>query len=217
MGNLIGSEGGEFIFELQPEALTSMTPQLEGKAVALNQRLADLERKIADKQAELLRLQQSVQAEVDKTAARGAEPAKVASLSAYDLDRMGRQFYREKKCDEAVHALQQAVALRPRDPVLLNNLGFLYYETGKYDDAIKWLEKTLALDPNRKEAQGNIAYTYMKLGRGAEAKVHFERYLELFPRVAEGARGSADPSDALVRSNVSEPRPSGSGYGECKY
>ncbi len=65
MGNLIGSEGGEFIFELQPEALTSMTPQFEGRAVELNQRL-----------------QQSVQAEILKTAARGTEPAKTGPAVA---------------------------------------------------------------------------------------------------------------------------------------
>lgn len=194
MGNLIGSEGGEFLFELQPEALTTMTHQFGGKELALNRQLADLERKIADKQAELLRLQQSVQAEVEKVAARGAQPGNTTppvvpvaastaapKMRAYDLDRLGRQLYREKKCDEAIRAFEQAVALRPNDPVLLNNLGFLYYETGKYNDAAKWLEKTLAIDPNRKEAQGNIAYTYWKLGRSADAKTHFQRYLELFP------------------------------------
>src|SRR5262249_54757284 len=154
----------------------------------LNQQLAELEKKIAAKQAELLKLQQSVQAEVEKASVRGSPPASpvtpavaAAPLRAYDLDRIGRQFYREKKYDEAVHSLEQAVALRPKDPVLLNNLGFLYYEAGKYTEAVKWLEKTLEIDPNRKEAQGNIAYAYMKLSRGAEARTHFERYLELFP------------------------------------
>lgn len=189
MGNLIGSEGGEFIFELQPEALTPMTQQLEGKALALNKQLVTLEQEIAAKQAELLRLQQSVQTQTARLAEHPAPAApstpKItatpAKAHAYDLDRTGRQLYREKKYDEAAKAFEQAVALKPGDPILLNNLGFLYYEMGRFPEAIDWLEKTLAADPNRKEAHGNIAYAYMKVGRKTEAKTHFQRYLELYP------------------------------------
>ena len=189
MGNLIGSEGGEFIFELQPEALTPMTQQLEGKALALNKQLVTLEQEISAKQAELLRLQQSVQTQTARLAEHPAVvapstpkiTATPAKAHAYDLDRIGRQLYREKKYDEAAKAFEQAVALKPGDPILLNNLGFLYYEMGRFPDAIAWLEKTLAADPNRKEAHGNIAYAYMKVGRTAEAKTHFQRYLELYP------------------------------------
>jgi len=209
MGNLIGSEGGEFVFELQPEALTRETEQLDVKSLALTKQLASLEREVADKQAELLRLQQSIQSETGKLAQGGghatstpaAAPtgAQIAAASspaaaaasvnaalppkarAYDLDRMARDYYREKKYGEALQALERAVALKPNDPVLLNNLGFIYYETGRYDDAVAYLEKTLAADPKRKEAHGNIAYAYLKLGRRADARTHFERYLELFP------------------------------------
>jgi tetratricopeptide (TPR) repeat protein len=185
MGNLIGSEGGEFIFELQPEALTPMTQQLEGKALALTKQLATLEQEVAARQAELLKLQQSVKAATERAAApapviqtKAAAPPKAR---AYDLDRVGRQAYREKKYDEAAKAFEQAVALKPGDPILLNNLGFLYYEMGRYPESIVWLEKTLAADPNRKEAHGNIGYAYMKVGRNGEAKQHFTRYLDLYP------------------------------------
>ena len=192
MGNLIGSEGGEFIFELQPEALTSASRQDDGKAAELNKQLAGLENQIAAKQAELLKLQQSIQAESERLAGRGAPTVLAAHVTAppsntppaaraYDFDRLGRQYYREKKLDDAATAFSKAVALKPSDPVLLNNLGFAEYELGKYKDAVNWLEKTLAADPNRKEAHGNIAYAYMKLGRNADAKKHFERYLELYP------------------------------------
>ncbi len=195
MGNLIGSEGGEFIFELQPEALTASTQQFEGKAAALHDQLASLESQIAARQAELLKLQQSVQSETARLTVRGENVAAVAAMPpvkpalatlppnarAYDLDRLGRDFYREKKYDDAQDAFARAVALKPNDPVLLNNLGFLDYELGKYSEAVSWLEKTLASDPNRREAHGNIAYAYLKLGNNAEAKKHFQRYLELYP------------------------------------
>jgi peptidoglycan/xylan/chitin deacetylase (PgdA/CDA1 family)/tetratricopeptide (TPR) repeat protein len=190
MGNLIGSEGGEFIFELQPVALTPLTQQFEGKSLTLNTQLATLEHEITLKQAELLKLQQSIQSETEKLGHPAAPVAPAAlppNAKAYDLDRIATGLYREKKYDDASKALERAVALKPNDPVLMNNLGFIYYEMGRYPDAVTYLEKTLALDPNRKEAHGNIGYAYLKVGRKADAKTHFERYLELYPNSPKAA------------------------------
>jgi Skp family chaperone for outer membrane proteins len=132
VGNMVGSEGGEFIFDLQPEALTTATPPIDRKTAQLNGELETLQKEVAAKQAELLKLQQSVQAESVKLAQlRGAgQPAPAAARSAatkaYELDRQARDLFRAKKYDEAVAKSQQAVAQKPNDPVLLNNLGFLY-------------------------------------------------------------------------------------------
>jgi len=189
MGNMVGSEGGEFIFELQPQPLSSVSKQLDNKSLQLNEQLSSLEKQIAAKQEELLKLQASIQAQSDKL----AQSDKVAQLTrtaaaprsrparAYDLDRQGQQLYREKKYDEALKKFQEAVQVKPGDAVLLNNLGFIYYAMGRYDDALTYLDKTLAVDPRRKEAHENIADTYMKLGRKAEAKQHFEQFLALAP------------------------------------
>jgi peptidoglycan/xylan/chitin deacetylase (PgdA/CDA1 family)/tetratricopeptide (TPR) repeat protein len=187
VGNLMGSEGGEFIFELQPQPLTATSPQMDTHALQLNRQLEALQKQIAAKQEELLTLQQSIQSESTKLAlvkrseAQPPVQPKPKALRAYDLDRQGQQLYREKKYDEALAKLQAAVALKPGDPVLLNNLGFLYYATGRYDDALSYLQKTLAVDPKRKEAHENIADTLMKLGRRDEAKQHYQQFLALHP------------------------------------
>ncbi|HYW46686.1 MAG TPA: polysaccharide deacetylase family protein [Bryobacteraceae bacterium] len=188
VGNLVGSEGGEFVFELQPQLLTSRSRQLDDKAMQLTGQLDALQQQIAARQAELLKLQQSIQAETARLAqvkqgepAAAAPRAKPSSVKAYDLDRQGQQFYREKKYPEALQKFQAAVELKPGDPVLLNNLGFIYYVMGQYDDALNYLQKTLAVDPRRKEAHENIADTYMKLGRHAEAKEHYQQFLALAP------------------------------------
>ena len=205
VGNLVGSEGGEFLFELQPETLTSNTEQLNGQALALNQKLASLEKQIAARQDELLRLQQSIQAESAKLAqmSRGqtAAPAGGATVAtasltvqprtkskaarAYDLDRAGLQLYREKQYAAAEEKFQAAVDLKPGDPVLMNNLGYIYYVMGRYDDALPWLEKTLALDPKRKEAHENIAELFLKMGRKGDAREHVEQYIALAPKTAK--------------------------------
>lgn len=189
VGNLVGSEGGEFMFELQPTALTSNTPQLDSHAQQLTDQLATLQKEIAAKQGELLKLQQSIQSETARLAevkrSEAPQPAAAAakpkSTRAYDLDRQGQQLYREKKYDEALAKFQAAVNLKPADPVLLNNLGFIYYAMGKYDAAVNWLGKTLSLDPKRKEAHENIADALLKEGHKAEAKQHYEQFLALHP------------------------------------
>ncbi len=202
VGNLVGSEGGEFLFELQPEPLTSMTKQQDGKAMQLNRTLASLESQIEAKQKELLRLQASIQSESAKLAqAQGGHPLppvtakavvdKSKAGRAFALDRSGLQHYRAQQYAEAERDFQAAVELKPNDAVLLNNLGFLYYTVGRYDEALNYLNKTLAADPNRKEAHGNIAELLMKLGRRDEARTHAQRYLALYPNSPKAAEFQA--------------------------
>ncbi|HLK63527.1 MAG TPA: polysaccharide deacetylase family protein [Bryobacteraceae bacterium] len=185
VGNLLGSEGGEFIFELQPQPLSSGSKQLDSQSLQLTEQLANLQKQIAAKQEELLRLQQSIQAQSSKLTqvqvTRSAAAPHSPAVRAYDLDRQGQQFYREQKYDEAIQKMQEAVGLRPGDALLLNNLGYVYYAAGKYDQSMVYLQKTLAVDPHRKEAHLNIADLLMKLNRPSEAKPHYEEFLRLMP------------------------------------
>jgi tetratricopeptide (TPR) repeat protein len=170
---------------LQPQPLSSISEQMDTHSLRLNEQLANLQKQIAVKQEELLRLQQSVQAQNDKLAqvrvSRADAAPRSTSARAFDLDRQGQKFYREKKYDEALKKLHEAVDLKPGEALLLNNLGYIYYLVGRYHDSLTYLQKTLAVDPRRKEAHLNIADLYLKLGRRAEARQHYEQYLTLAP------------------------------------
>ena len=110
----------------------------------LNQQLTTLEKEIADKQAELLKLQQSIQAETAKLAqvtrsARCAGAAsggvrrrhqEASSLRHTSWTGRGCSCIARRSTTRPLQKFQAAVALRPGDPVLLNNLGFLYYVDG---------------------------------------------------------------------------------------
>ncbi len=67
VGNLVGSEGGEFVFEPQPEPLSPTTQQFDGRALKMREELGGLQKEIAAKQDVLPRIQQSIQAETVKT------------------------------------------------------------------------------------------------------------------------------------------------------
>jgi Flp pilus assembly protein TadD len=89
------------------------------------------------------------------------------------------------------------VALKPGDPVLLNNLGFVYYRAGRYDEALACLLKVLSLDPNRREAHANLGDVYLKLGQKAEARQHYQQYLDLHPN----EKGAAEIRRILATLN----------------
>jgi tetratricopeptide (TPR) repeat protein len=194
VGNMVGSEGGEFVFELQPELLTARSPQMDSQAMQLDNQLSALRGEIAARQDELLKLQQSIQAETARlalvTRSGGTPPpspaasppkGKTKASQAHNLDKQGLQLYREKKYDEALEKFQGAVALKPDDPALLNNLGFIYYVLGRYDEAVTHLQRTLDIDPKRKEAYENLGDAYLKMGKQAEAKREYQRFLALAP------------------------------------
>ena len=141
-----------------------------------------------------MRLQQSIHAQSAKLAqpSRSAGEPRSLAARAYDLDRQGQQFYREKKYDEAVKKCQEAVNLKPGDALLLNNLGFIYYQMGRYDDSLTYLQKTLAIDPKRKEAHLNIADLFLKLGRRAEAQAALRGVPGAVSDFVAGGRCAAD-------------------------
>jgi Flp pilus assembly protein TadD len=168
-----------------------------------------LQSQIEAKQVELLRLQQSIHIENARQAGNARlenspmarQPAK--ALSAYDLDRQGRQYYRERNYDLAIASFRQAVKKKPGDAVLLNNLGYALYRAGHNEEAVDWLKKTLAADPGRKEAYGNLGDAYFKLGKTAEARAHYESYLRLYPHspLAAQVRLTLDKLSIVERSN----------------
>ena len=149
VGNLVGSEGGEFVFELQPQPLTSASTQFDSQSLQLNQQLASLrkaDRRQAGRALALAAEHPGAERQTRRgQVSRSAGAPRSTAARAYDLDRQGQQFYREKNYDWALQKFHEAVALKPGDALLLNNLGFVYYVMGRYDEALKYLQKTLAV------------------------------------------------------------------------
>src|SRR5262249_18051219 len=118
-GNLPGSEGGEFVFELQQESLTEASKQLDEEAVRLNDELERIHREIAAKRDRNAKLQGKVEEERAKlnsaSQTRSIQP-KSRTAQAQEHHNMGLMYYREKKYDEAVRELEEAVKNHPRHP-----------------------------------------------------------------------------------------------------
>ncbi|MBZ4418386.1 polysaccharide deacetylase family protein [Myxococcus sp. RHSTA-1-4] len=191
-GSMPGSEGGEFVLELNHEGefLSESSEQLDTEAIRLNAELERVRREIAEKTArnealarelaeaknQLSRLQDAGTV----AAAAPVPPATPAEQARRHGDR-GMTLYREKRYAEALAEFQAAARLDPTDAQATNNVGFVHFRRGEYAEAVKWLEKTLALDPQRAVAYLNLGDAYDKLGRGPDAAKAYGRYLALLP------------------------------------
>lgn len=198
-GNLVGSEGGEFVFEPQQESLTEASKQLDAEAIKLNNELERIQKEIAAKRERNLKLQEKVveeRAKLEGTVAnRGKQPPKSRAAQAQEHHNLGLKYYREKKYDEAVNELGQAVKLDPRNATIVNNLGFTLYRFEKYEESIVWLRKAIEIDAQRSVAYANLADAYMKMGKTAEARQFYEKYAEMAPN---------SPTIEYVRRKIEE-------------
>ena len=204
-GNLPGSEGGDFIFELnhETEFLNENSAQLGDEGIKLNTQLEQMReeiRKEAAQNAELKKQLAEAEAKLQGgqvagksggTAATGAEAGGTGTKDvAAATNDEGMRLYKEKKYSEAAEKFKQAAQMKPESALFANNSGFAMFKLGQYGDAVEWFQKTIALDPNRAIAYLNLGDAYLQMGKKSEAKKAYEKYLELQPnsKVAPGVQ-----------------------------
>ena len=172
---------------------------MDEEAIKLNNELERIQKEVAAKRERNLKLREKVEeerAKLDGTIAnRGKQPPKSKTAQAQEHHNLGLKYYREKKYDEAVKELEQAVKLDPRNATIVNNLGFTLYRFDKYEESLVWLHKAIEIDPQRSVAYANLADAYMKLGKTTEALQYYEKYAEMAPN---------SPSIEYVRKRIEE-------------
>lgn len=183
--SLPGSEGGEFVFEVQAESefLNEKTTQLSADAIALNTKIDDVREK-ADTKAPI------VIKNLNGGEQKIAAPKQVSASSRQMAQRandQGLQLYREKKYPEAEAAFTEALKHRPDFALAANNLGFVYFRQNKFAEAARWYENTLQIDPSRAVAYLNLGDARVKLNETEKAKKAYANYLELNPNGSSAA------------------------------
>lgn len=176
-GNLAGSEGGDFIFELHhdSEFLNADSVQLGDDAIRLNAELFRL-------RAENEKLQRELAAAKSSQSRQPAKDTRAATPgSAAALNDEGMRLYKEKNYADAVLKFTEAAKLDPASALFANNAGFALYRLQQYADSIRWYEQATKLDPQRAIAYLNLADAYRELHRNQQAKENYEKYLQLAP------------------------------------
>ncbi len=195
-GNLPGSEGGEFVFELpvEREALSGDSRQLDAGASALAQRIAAAQPSASAPVVVVKNLDGS---DNKLTVPAAADlPPRVAAQR--DNDR-GLVLYRERRYDEAEAAFTEALKHLPRFALAANNLGFVYYKRGKPVEAARWFEKAIEMDGSRALAWLNLGDAQLLAGDEAKAATAYATFVGLapkHPRAAEIQAWVAAPGQA---------------------
>lgn len=94
---------------------------------------------------------------------------------------------------EALHSLQRAAALRPKDGKVLGLLGQACYRTGRFEEAAHAYGRLVDDNPTEVAARVNLGLANLKAGRHADAVKQFSIALDLNPdhRKAMGYLGLA--------------------------
>lgn len=82
---------------------------------------------------------------------------------------LGRYYDNRQDWAGAEDAYGKAMALRPDDPSILNNLGISYSRQGRHAEAEGMFRQALAIDPGSKAAEANLRLSIAWQGRYAEA------------------------------------------------
>jgi len=184
-GSLPGSEGGEFVFEIpaETEFLSPETKQLEGTAIALNQKMESSKEATAAVVVKTL--------DGGQTKLTASKPAAVTPRQAAQVanDR-GLQLYREKRYAEAEAQFTEALKLRPDFALAANNLGFVYFKQDKFAEASRWFENTVRMDPSRAIAYFNLGESCLRIGDKDKGQKALKTYLELWPKGPNAARAA---------------------------
>jgi peptidoglycan/xylan/chitin deacetylase (PgdA/CDA1 family)/tetratricopeptide (TPR) repeat protein len=186
-GNMPGSEGGDFIFDRNPEMeyLSEQSVQLDEEAIRLNSQLEKIRSEVARKKMRNEQLRKEL-ASVQNPAgagsnAQGKDSADQSRVKIAGHMELGNAFFREKKYPEALREFMAAYQLKPNSALTVNNIGYVYFKMEKYEESVRWFEKAIALDPKRSVAYLNLGEVYLKLNKKAEAKKALTRFLELAP------------------------------------
>ena len=194
-GNLPGTEGGDFIFNLKHETefLNGDSTQLDEEAIKENAALEKLRgqmREEEQKNEELRKQLATAEAQLKQgvlpKAGSGSDAAqkpaeKPPAETAAAANDEGMRLYKEKRYADAAARFVEASKLQPASALFANNVGFAFYRMDRYDEAAKWFLETIALDPKRAIAWMNLGDAYVNLQKKAEAKDAYEKFLALSP------------------------------------
>lgn len=87
---------------------------------------------------------------------------------------------RTTRYDEALKLLEQAYALKPDDPFIMDSMGWVKYRLGQYDEAVKFLKAALEKRPDA-EISAHLGEVLWVMGDRAGAESVWRRALQASP------------------------------------
>lgn len=108
----------------------------------------------------------------------------VTNLARWNTDawiRLGGLYFDNRKYEEAVKIMDEAIELFPEDFTINLILGLAFAQQDKHIDAKPYLEKSVELNPNDITALSSYAYTLSKLNENPFAVTNLKKALTIKP------------------------------------
>jgi len=103
-----------------------------------------------------------------------------------------------RRLDEGLKLIDQAVSLKPDDGYIVDSLGWAYYRLGKFKKAVKHLERAVELQPEDPILNDHLGDALWRVGRRREARFQWKLSLAFEPQ----------PDDVIkIRTKLSEGLP----------
>ncbi len=85
--------------------------------------------------------------------------------------------------EAALHELQVAIQLNPRNAELYYQLARFFYSQSRVTESVEASEKALALEPDYADVYTNLGLCYEALGEESKARLNYERAIEINRRL----------------------------------
>lgn len=94
---------------------------------------------------------------------------------------LARIYRKQKKFDDAILLLREAIKKDPKFAPLYNEVGLTYFDSELYDFAINNFKKAIEVEEQKKypEAATNLGIVYLKQGKLAKAITQFEEAIKM--------------------------------------
>jgi len=119
---------------------------------------------------------------------------------------LGDCLLKMNRLPEGRQAFQRALALRPRDPVLMNNVGYSYADKGvQLEEAEQLISQAVAMRPNQGFIIDSLGWLYFRQGKLTQALEYLQRAHRLSPGNPEVAAHLAQVRQALYSEGSLSP------------
>jgi len=181
-GNLLGSQGGDFVFSLNNESKQRNEAEAEQIKRQQVQVLADNTHNLSSE------IDRSL--ELEKTRGKESSPIANAKLTlknnkrvqaANKADAEALKLFRKGDLIAAEKKWALAVKLNPYNINIVNNYGFVLDKLGRNEEALIWYYRTVELNPKRTPIYLNLGDMMLKLNKPSLAIPYYQRYLHLYP------------------------------------
>lgn len=208
-GNLLGSEGGDFVFKVQPNAQAEINQKIQAESKRIEDELNSVRQNTTANVKRRLELEMSLAQEkagastanstnnsTTPAATQGTQAVAInpgqdevikgnspdaRKTAANKLNVEALAFMKEKKYPQAKTAWAEAIRLNPYNAGIVNNYAYVLDMLNENDNALKWYYRAVELDPKRTSLYFNLGDMMVKMGRPLESIAYYEQFLHLYP------------------------------------